>query len=124
MPNYQNIEPYSNMVHVMARHGGPEMFIEYLLEKGYQVGFQSGKQDERSTEFWKIPLAVVSGIVICKVYDLTQNKWKAYQEEMTRKQIKSSDNKPEITEQSQEENALKQRQIQKKLVMPMDAPKS
>ena len=64
MPNYKNIEPYSKAAHIMAQYGGPEMFKEYLLQKGYQVGFEMGKQAEKSTELWKIPLAVLSGFVI------------------------------------------------------------
>ena len=49
MPNYQNIEPYSNMVHVMAQHGGPEMFIEYLLEIMPNIDFM--KSPEKLDDF-------------------------------------------------------------------------
>lgn len=106
MPNYQNIEPYSNAVHIMAQHGGPAMFKERLLQKGYQVGFEMGKRAEKATELWKIPLAVASGIVICKACDLVRNKWNAYQEKQVGQQTRTYDGKPEVTEQSQQGDSL------------------
>ena len=107
MANYQNIQPYSNMVHLMARFGGPEPFVKHLLAKGYQMGVLA----ERTTELWKIPLAVASGIVICRTYDFVENKWNAYQEK-------------KAIGQSQKEDSQKQQQIQKELIMPKDFPTS
>lgn len=120
MPNYQNIEPYSKAVHIMAQYGGPEMFKEYLLQKGYQVGFEMGKQAEKSTELWKVPLAVLSGFALCKACNLVQHKWNVYQEKKARRKTKSCDKKPEVEEQNQQGDGLEQQQMQKRLITPMD----
>ncbi len=120
MSNYQNIEPYSNAVHIMAQYGGPAMFKESLLQKGYQVGFEMGKRAEKATELWKIPLAVASGIIICKTCGLVRNKWNAYQKKQVGQQTRTCDERLEVAEQSQREDNLEQRQMQNKLVMPMD----
>lgn len=80
MANYQNIQSYSDLVHLAAQYGGPEMLKKHLLVIGYQEGFQKGMQAQRATEIWKIPLALISGAVICKACDFAISKSKECQE--------------------------------------------
>ena len=50
MANYENIKPYAEFSHKVARHGGPEKYVENVadlhekrgFEKGYQLGLKKG----------------------------------------------------------------------------------
>ena len=96
MANCQNIQPYSNMAHLMAQYGGPDLFVKCVLRKGYQMGVRN----ERKTELWKIPLAVGLGFVICKVNDLVQNRWKAYKKEKVCQQTDCNNERTELQDKT------------------------
>lgn len=96
MANCQNIQPYSNMAHLMAQYGRPDLFVKCVLRKGYQMGVRN----ERKTELWKIPLAVGLGFVICKANDLVQNRWKAYKKEKVCQQTDCNNERTELQDKT------------------------
>lgn len=60
MANYENIRPYSELVHQACEGGGPDKF----LYDHAQANFNLGAEAERATWGWKTGIAVVASLAI------------------------------------------------------------
>ena len=60
MANFENIRPYSELVHQACKGGGPDKFLRDYAKANYNLGVQA----EQATEGWKIGIAVATTLAI------------------------------------------------------------
>ena len=83
MANYDNIEPYSELAHIAAQHGGPKQYLNQLTNASYKMGVM----DEKGTEGIKIAagVAVGAGLTLAAVQGVkTWRGWRRRKKEKQR----------------------------------------
>lgn len=79
MANYENIRPYSELVHLACEGGGPDKFLKDHAIANYNLGVQA----EQDTEGWKVGIAVAAGIAIWEGCKAGYRYFKRVREERT-----------------------------------------
>ena len=77
MNKYENIRPYSMMIHDAAQMGGVEPYKEGLITYGIEIGEQNEQQKLPGIIIGAIITGIASGIPLGF---LIRTKWEEYQE--------------------------------------------